>query len=99
MSLNAGSSFQCYLKFFLVIEFAAAIEFFSAFQILMEGKNIGGLSASAHFNNFFLKGWTVLPKTKVLDMILFVGYCSDLLQVLIVVLKQQKWEIQFQRHS
>lgn len=51
-----GSSFQCYLKFFLAIEFAAAIELFSAFQILMEGKNMGGFSVSAHFNKFFSYG-------------------------------------------
>lgn len=43
---------------------------------------------SARFNNFFfLKGWTVLPKTKVPDVVLFVVYCSDLLQMLVVVLQ------------
>lgn len=64
MSLNAGSSFQCCLKFFLAIEFAAAIELFSAFQILMAGKNMGGFSVSAHFNNFFSYGLDCVTRDK-----------------------------------
>lgn len=39
--------------FFLFIEFAAAIELFSAFQIMMEERNTGCFSVSAHLKIFF----------------------------------------------
>lgn len=53
MPINAGSSFHSCLSFFLYIEFAAAIEFFSAFQIVVEGRNTGCLPVSAHSKIFF----------------------------------------------
>lgn len=75
------------MKFFLIIEFAAAIEFLSAFQMLVKGEKIGGFPVCPYFNIFFLKDWTVLPKTKVLEVILSVGYRSDLLRMVVVVLQ------------
>lgn len=54
---------------------------FSAFQMLMETKSVGGFSVC--FNNFFHHISTVLAERTVLSM----GHCSDLLGMQVVVLQ------------
>lgn len=44
--------------------------------------------------SILLKGWTVLPKIKVLGLILFVGCCGDLLQVVVVEVGDKVLETQ-----
>lgn len=60
MSLNAGSSFQCYLKFFLVIEFEAAIEVCISDTDGKQKTPEGFSVCSLQFIYFLIKDWTVI---------------------------------------